>query len=127
MDIKKMIGNTKITDVDTELLISKVNRNLINLYNKKDIGDYTEILNDMLKLAVHLKFDLVLKYFGAVPIVAADERIQFQEIFKCLGTRRNNNDWFLNLFSLFLGIAFVYKFDMSEIERNFYEKKRKNP
>ncbi|QNG61686.1 hypothetical protein H4O14_09570 [Bacillus sp. PAMC26568] len=126
MDLKKMIGNTNIPEVDTDLIISNVNRNLINLYNKKDIGDYTGILNDMLVLAVHLKLDLVLKYFGAVPIVAADERIQFQEIFKCLGTRKNNKDWFLNLFSLFLGIAFVFKFDMSEIERKFFEKKRKN-
>ncbi|MEN1937534.1 hypothetical protein AAIE21_18570 [Paenibacillus sp. 102] len=124
MDIKKMIEMIKVTEVDTELLVSKIHRNLISLYNKKDIRDYTEILNDMLVLAVHLKFDLVLKYFGAVPIVAADERIQFQEIFKCLGTRNNNKDWFLNLFSLFLGIAIVFKFDTSEIERNFCEKKR---
>lgn len=59
MDIKKMIDITDKTEVDPELLVSKVNRNLINLYNKKDIGDYTEILNDMLMLAVQLKFDLV--------------------------------------------------------------------
>ncbi|MED3691992.1 hypothetical protein P4534_24925 [Peribacillus butanolivorans] len=122
MDIKKMIDITDKTEVDPELLVSKVNRNLINLYNKKDIGDYTEILRDMLMLAVQLKFDLVLKYFGAVPIVAADERNQFQEIFKCLGTRSSNKDWYLNLFSLFLGMAFILRFDMSEIEKNFFEK-----
>ncbi|MCI0763729.1 hypothetical protein [Bacillus sp. TL12] len=125
MDIKKMIEMIKVTEVDTELLVSKIHRNLIDLYNKKDIGDYTGILNDMLVLAVHLKFDMVLKYFGAAPIVAADERIQFQETFKCLGTRNNNKDWFLHLFSLFLGIAFVFKFDTSEIERDFFEKKRR--
>lgn len=123
MDIKKMIEMTEITEIDTELLFSKVNNNLINLYKEKNIGGYTETLNDMLELAVHLKFDLVLKYFGAVPIVAVDERNQFQEIFKCIGTRSSNKDWFLNLFSLFLGIALVLGFDMSEIERSFFEKK----
>lgn len=124
MDIKKMIEMIKVTEVETELLVSKIHRNLINLYNKKDIEDYTEILNDMLVLAVHLKLDLVLKYFGAVPIVTADKRVQFQEIFKCLGTRNHNRDWFLNLFSLFLGIAFVFNFDIGEIEKDFFEKKR---
>ncbi|MBC6971358.1 hypothetical protein H9I32_02640 [Bacillus sp. Xin] len=122
MDIKKMIEMIKVTEVDTELLVSKIHKNLINLYNKKDMGDYTEMLHDMFVLAVHLEFDFVLKYFGAKPIVTADERIQFQEIFKCLATRNNNKDWFLHLFSLFLGIAIVFKFDTSEIEREFFEK-----
>ncbi|MBM7583965.1 dimeric dUTPase (all-alpha-NTP-PPase superfamily) [Bacillus pakistanensis] len=122
MDIKKMIEVTEITEFDTELLVSKVNISIINLYKEKDIRVYIETLKDLLELAVHLKFDIVLKYFGAVPVVAKDERIQFQEIFKCLGTRKSNKDWFLNLFSLFLGVALVFGFDRSEIERNFYEK-----
>lgn len=120
MDIKKMVEVTEKTDIDTELLVLKVNNNILNLYKDKNIKIYTETLKDMLELAIHLKFDLVLKYFGATPIVAADERIQFQEIFKCLGTRKSNKDWFLNLFSLFLGVAIVFKFDMGEIERDFF-------
>jgi dimeric dUTPase (all-alpha-NTP-PPase superfamily) len=123
MNIKKMVEVTEITESDTESLISKVNNNLINLYNKKDIEHYTKILSDMLELAIHLKFDLVLKYFGTAPIVAANERIQFQEIFKCLGTRKSNKDWFLNLLALFLGMAFIFEFDLSEIEKNFFFKK----
>lgn len=123
MKIKEMIEIIETTEIDPELLVSKLNRKLVSLYNKKDIGEYTDILNDMLILAVHLKFDLVLKYLGTVSLVALDEINQFQEIFKCLGTRSSNKDWFLNLFSLFLGMALVLGFDMSEIERNFFEKK----
>lgn len=123
MDIKKMIEVTEITETETELLVSKVNKNFIKLYKEKNIRSYIETLNDMLELAIHLKFDFALKYFGSVPIVATHERIQFQEIFKCLSTRKSNRDWFLNLFALFLGIAFVFGFDMTEIEKNFFGKK----
>jgi dimeric dUTPase (all-alpha-NTP-PPase superfamily) len=123
MDIKKMIGAIEKTEINSEFYVSKINRNLINLYNNKEIGNYTEILNDMLLLAVYLKYELILKYFGTVPIVSKDETIQFQRIFKCIATRNRNKDWFLNLFPLFLGLASIFRFDMSEIEKIFFEKK----
>ncbi|UMZ35458.1 hypothetical protein [Priestia megaterium] len=123
MDIKKMIEMTEITKMDTDQLVAQVNENFINLYKEKNLRSYLETLNNMLELAVHLKLDFVLKYFGTVPVVAADERTQFQEIFKCLGTRKSNKDWFLNLFALLLGAAFVFGFDMPQIEKNFFEKK----
>ncbi|WP_285768806.1 hypothetical protein [Peribacillus sp. SI8-4] len=123
MDIKKMIEMTEISEMDMELLISRVNSDFINLYKDKNIGSYIETLNDMLQLAVQLEFDFVLKYFGAAPIIAAHERSQFQEIFKCIGTRKSNKDWFLHLFSLFLGTASVCGLDRKEIERGFFEMK----
>ncbi|AOH53296.1 hypothetical protein ABE28_002950 [Peribacillus muralis] len=124
MDIKKMIEMTEITDLDIELLISRVNSDFIKLYKEKNIESYIETLNDMLQAAVQMEFDFVLKYFGAAPIVAADERIQFQEIFKCIGTRKSNKDWFLQLFSLFLGIASVFRLDSRGIESEFFEMKK---
>jgi len=119
-----MIETIELKEIDTDLLISKMNKSLIDLYTNKSIEKYTGILNDMLLLAVHLKYDLILKYLAWAPTVTANERIQFQEIFKCLGTRNNNKDWFLNLFSLFLGIAHVFGFNMSEVERCFFVKKK---
>jgi dimeric dUTPase (all-alpha-NTP-PPase superfamily) len=119
-----MIETIELKEIDTNLLISKVNNSLIDLYNNRSIEKYTEILNDMLVLAVNFKYDLILKYLAWAPTVTANERIQFQEIFKCIGTRNNNKDWFLNLFSLFLGIAHVFGFNMGEVERSFFEKKK---
>jgi len=92
-----MIEMTEVTKIDIEHHVSILNDNFINLYKEKNLRSYLETLNRMLELAIDLKFDLVLMYFGAVPIVSADERIQFQKIFKCLGTRKSNKDWFLNL------------------------------
>ncbi|MDP1471828.1 hypothetical protein Q8G32_28730 [Priestia megaterium] len=123
MDIKKMIEMTELTKVDTEQLVSEINNNFINLYKEKNLRSYLKTLSNMLELAIHLKFDFVLKYFGTAPIVATNERIQFQEIFKCLGTRKSNKNWFLNLFALLLGAAFVFDFDVPQIEKNFFEKK----
>jgi dimeric dUTPase (all-alpha-NTP-PPase superfamily) len=124
MNIRKMIETIELKEIDTDLLISKMNNSLIDLYNNRSIEKYTEILNDMLVLAMHLKYDLILKYLAWAPTVTANERIQFQEIFKCLGTRNNNKDWFLNLFSLFLGVSHVFNFEISEVERCFFEKKK---
>jgi dimeric dUTPase (all-alpha-NTP-PPase superfamily) len=121
-----MIETIELKEIDTNLLISKVNKSLIDLYNNRSIEKYTEILNDMLVLAVNFKYDLILKYLAWAPTVTANERIQFQEIFKCIGTRNNNKDWFLNLFSLFLGIAHVFGFNMSEVDRCFFKKKNLN-
>ncbi|WP_340372746.1 hypothetical protein [Peribacillus sp. FSL E2-0218] len=123
MDIKKMIEMTEKTEIGIESLVSKVNNDFIKLYKEKNIESYIDTLNDMLELAVQLEFDFVLKYFGAVPIAAAHERFQFQEIFKCLGTRKSNKDWYLHLFALFLGIPSVFRLDSKEIERSFFETK----
>ncbi|WP_110928478.1 hypothetical protein [Bacillus massiliglaciei] len=123
MNFNKMFELTEKTEIDTESLITKVNTDFLTLYQQKNINSYTETLKDLLELAVHLEYDFVLKYFGAAPIAFPDERYQFQEIFKCMGTRKGNKDWFLNLFSLFLGTAAVFNFDMSEVEKNFLEEK----
>ncbi|MGG0237703.1 hypothetical protein [Bacillus rhizoplanae] len=120
MDIKKMIDTIETKGIDAESFVPELHDKLVKLYNEKDIEWYIEILKDMLSLAVHLKFDLVLKYFGVRPIVTSDERKQFQEIFKCLATR-NNKDWFLNLFALYLGLIVVFQFDAKIIERNFFD------
>ncbi|PGZ96903.1 hypothetical protein COE51_16130 [Bacillus pseudomycoides] len=120
MDIKKMIDTIETKGIDAESFVPELHDKLVKLYNEKDIERYTEILKDMLSLAVHLKFDLVLKYFGVRPIVTSDERKQFQEIFKCLATRNHNKDWFLNLFALYLGLIVVFQFDTKIIERNLF-------
>ncbi len=61
----------------------------------------------------------MLKYFGVRPIVASDERMQFQEIFKCLAKQDDNGEWFLNFVSLYVGLIVVLHFDEKEIERSF--------
>ena len=63
MDIKKMIDTIETKEIDAESFVSELHDKLVKLYNEKDIEWYTEIFKDMLSLAVHLKFDLVLKYF----------------------------------------------------------------
>lgn len=123
MDIKKMINTVGIREINEDSYVPQLQDKLIKLYNEKDIEWYTEILKDMLSLAIYLKFDVALKYFQTRPIVTSDERKQFQEIFKCLATRKNNKDWFLNLFALFLGLAVVFQFDESVIERNLFKEK----
>ncbi|AXY10560.1 MULTISPECIES: hypothetical protein [Bacillus cereus group] len=121
MDMKKMIEMIEATKVtEEELSISNLHQKLVKLYSQKNMVDYTELLKYILSLSVQLKLHLVLKYFGVRPVVAADERMQFQEIFKCLAKKDDNGEWFLNFVSLYVGLIVVLHFDEKEIERSFF-------
>ncbi|WP_283746198.1 hypothetical protein [Bacillus cereus] len=122
MDMKKMIETIEVTRVtDEELSISNLHPKLVKLYSQKDSSEYTKLLKYILSLSVQLKLNLVLKYFGVRPIVAADERVQFQEIFKCLAKKDENGEWFLNFVSLYVGLIVVLRFDEKVIESNFFD------
>lgn len=122
MDMKKMIETIEVTRVtDEELSISNLHPKLVKLYSQKDSSEYTKLLKYILSLSVQLKLNLVLKYFGVRPIVAADERMQFQEIFKCLANKDDNGEWFLNFVSLYVGLIVVLRFDEKVIESNFFD------
>lgn len=122
MDMKKMIETIEVTRVtDEELSISNLHPKLVKLYSQKDSAEYTKLLKYILSLSVQLKLNLVLKYFGVRPIVAADERMQFQEIFKCLAKKDENGEWFLNFVSLYVGLIVVLRFDEKVIQSNFFD------
>ncbi|MDA2232754.1 hypothetical protein PDM89_06545 [Bacillus cereus] len=122
MDMKKMMETIEVTRVtDEELSISNLHPKLVKLYSQKDSAEYTKLLKYILSLSVQLKLNLVLKYFGVRPIVAADERVQFQEIFKCLAKKDENGEWFLNFVSLYVGLIVVLRFDEKVIESNFFD------
>ncbi|AUB63367.1 hypothetical protein CSW12_09985 [Bacillus cereus] len=122
MDMKKMIETIEVTRVtDEELSISNLHPKLVKLYSQKDSTEYTKLLKYILSLSVQLKLNLVLKYFGVRPIVAADERMQFQEIFKCLAKKDENGEWFLNLVSLYVGLIVVLHFEEKVIESSFFD------
>ncbi|MEI2317369.1 hypothetical protein [Bacillus paramobilis] len=122
MNMKKMIEMVEATKVtDEELSISTLHQKLVKLYSQKDSVEYTELLKYILSLSVQLKLNLVLKYFGVRPVVAPDERMQFQEIFKCLANKDENGEWFLNFVSLYVGLIMVLHFDAQEIERSFFD------
>ncbi|AKE17895.1 MULTISPECIES: hypothetical protein [Bacillus] len=122
MDMKKMIETIEVTRVtDEELSISNLHPKLVKLYSQKDSAEYTKLLKYILSLSVQLKLNLVLKYFGVRPIVAVDERGQFQEIFKCLAKKDENGEWFLNFVSLYVGLIVVLRFDEKVIESNFFD------
>ncbi|WP_242255257.1 hypothetical protein [Bacillus cereus group sp. BfR-BA-01379] len=122
MNMKKMIEMVEATKVTDEgLSISTLHQKLVKLYSQKDSIEYTELLKYILSLSVHLKLNLVLKYFGVRPVAAADERMQFQEIFKCLANKDENGEWFLNFVSLYIGLIIVLHFDEKEIERSFFD------
>ncbi|PDZ43935.1 nucleoside triphosphate pyrophosphohydrolase family protein [Bacillus wiedmannii] len=122
MNMKKMIETIEATKVtNEELSISTLHQKLVKLYSQKDSAEYTEILKYILSLSVQLNLHFVLKYFGVRPVVAADERMQFQEIFKCLAKKDDNGEWFLNLVSLYVGLIVVLHFDEKEIERSFFD------
>ena len=122
MDMKKMIETIEVTRVtDEELSISNLHPKLVKLYSQKDSAEYTKLLKYILSLSVQLKLNLILKYFGVRPIIAVDERMQFQEIFKCLANKDDNGEWFLNFVSLYVGLIVVLHFDEKEIERSFFD------
>ncbi|GAB6562617.1 dUTP diphosphatase [Bacillus mobilis] len=122
MNMKKIIEMVEATKVtDEELSISTLHQKLVKLYSQKDSVEYTELLKYILSLSVQLKLNLVLKYFGVRPVAAADERMQFQEIFKCLANKDENGEWFLNFVSLYIGLIVVLHFDEKEIERSFFD------
>jgi dimeric dUTPase (all-alpha-NTP-PPase superfamily) len=122
MDMKKMIETIEVTRVtDEELSISNLHPKLVKLYSQKDSAEYTKLLKYILSLSVQLKLNLVLKYFGVRPIVATDERMQFQKIFKCLAKKDENGEWFLNFVSLYVGLIVVLRFDEKVIESNFFD------
>ncbi|AFQ13822.1 hypothetical protein CON48_25355 [Bacillus thuringiensis] len=122
MNMKKMIEMVEATKVtDEELSISTLHQKLVKLYSQKDCAEDTELLKYILSLSVQLKLNLVLKYFGVRPVVAADERMQFQEIFKCLAKKDENGEWFLNFVSLYVGLIVVLHFDEKVIESNFFD------
>ncbi|MDJ1474234.1 hypothetical protein QBX67_01990 [Bacillus sp. LS15-K4] len=122
MNMKKMIEMVEATkETDEELSISTLHQKLVKLYSQKDSAEYTELLKYILSLSVQLKLNLVLKYFGVRPVVAADERMQFQEIFKCLAKKDDNGEWFLNFVSLYVGLIVVLHFDEKGIERSFFD------
>ena len=121
MDMKKMIEMIEATKVTKEeLSISTLHQELVKLYSQKNVAHYTELLKYILSLSVQLNLHLVLKYFGVRPIIAVDERMQFQEIFKCLAKKDDNEEWFLNFVSLYVGLIVVLHFDEKEIERSFF-------
>ena len=122
MDMKKMIEMIEATKVTKEeLSISTLHQELVKLYSQKNVAHYTELLKYILSLSVQLNLHLVLKYFGVRPVVATDERMQFQEIFKCLANKDENGEWFLNFVSLYVGLIVVLHFDEKEIERSFFD------
>ncbi|KLA30493.1 hypothetical protein [Bacillus cereus] len=122
MNMKKMIEMVEaIKETNEELSISTLHQKLVKLYRQKDSAEYTELLKYILSLSVQLKLNLVLKYFGVRPVVAADERMQFQEIFKCLAKKDDNGEWFLNFVSLYVGLIVVLHFDEKEVERSFFD------
>ncbi|TKH18339.1 hypothetical protein FC699_24155 [Bacillus wiedmannii] len=122
MNMKKMIEMVEATkETDEELSISTLHQKLVKLYSQKDSAEYTELLKYILSLSVQLNLHLVLKYFGVRPVVAADERMQFQEIFKCLAKKDDNGEWFLNFVSLYVGLIVVLHFDEKGIERSFFD------
>ncbi|PDZ03444.1 hypothetical protein COE20_06120 [Bacillus cereus] len=122
MNMKKMIEMVEATKVtDEEVSISTLHQKLVKLYSQKDSAEYTELLKYILSLSVQLKLNLVLKYFGVRPVAAAEERMQFQKIFKCLANKDENGEWFLNFVSLYVGLIVVLHFDEKEIERSFFD------
>ena len=122
MDMKKMIEMIEATKVTKEeLSISTLHQELVKLYSQKNVAHYTELLKYILSLSVQLNLHLVLKYFGVRSIIAVDERMQFQEIFKCLAKKDDNEEWFLNFVSLYVGLIVVLHFDEKEIERSFFD------
>ncbi|MGA5679647.1 hypothetical protein ACPCHR_18315 [Bacillus bombysepticus] len=122
MDMKKMIEMIEATKVTKEeLSISTLHQELVKLYSQKNVAHYTELLKYILSLSVQLNLHLVLKYFGVRPVVAIDERMQFQEIFKCLAKKDENGEWFLNFVSLYVGLIVVLRFDEKVIESNFFD------
>ncbi|PEV48703.1 hypothetical protein CN421_07675 [Bacillus thuringiensis] len=122
MNMKKMIEMVEATKVtDEELSISTLHQKLVKLYSQKDCAEYTELLKYILSLSLQLKLNLVLKYFGVRPVVAADERMQFQEIFKCLAKKDENGEWFLNFVSLYVGLIVVLHFDEKVIKSSFFD------
>ncbi|EPY7709572.1 hypothetical protein ACN1JM_001665 [Bacillus pacificus] len=122
MDMKKMIEMIEATKVTKEeLSISTLHQELVKLYSEKNVVHYTELLKYILSLSVQLNLHLVLKYFGVPPIIAVDERMQFQEIFKCLANKDDNGEWFLNFVSLYVGLIVVLHFDEKVIERSFFD------
>ena len=122
MDMKKMIEMIEATKVTKEeLSISTLHQELVKLYSQKNVAHYTELLKYILSLSVQLNLHLVLKYFGVRPVVATDERMQFQEIFKCLAKKDENGEWFLNFVSLYVGLIMVLHFDEKEIEGSFFD------
>ncbi|MGE7880440.1 hypothetical protein [Bacillus sp. NPDC094077] len=121
MDMKKMIEMIEATKMnDVTLSIPHLHQKLVKLYSQKDVTEYMELLKYILLLSVQLDLHLVLKYFGVRPIVASDERMQFQEIFKCLAKKDDNGEWFLNFVSLYVGLLVVLRFDEKEIKRGFF-------
>ena len=122
MDMKKMIEMIEATKVTKEeLSISTLHQELVKLYSQKNVAHYTDLLKYILSLSVQLNLHLVLKYFGVRPVVATDERMQFQEIFKCLAKKDDNGEWFLNFVSLYVGLIIVLHFDEKEIEGSFFD------
>ncbi|WP_434682857.1 hypothetical protein [Bacillus sp. PM5] len=122
MDMKKMIEMIEATKVtEEELSISTLHQELVKLYSQKNVAHYKKLLKYILSLSVQLKLNLILKYFGVRPIAATDERMQFQEIFKCLAKKDDNGEWFLNFVSLYVGLIVVLHFDEKEIERSFFD------
>ncbi|PFV82224.1 hypothetical protein COL05_11560 [Bacillus sp. AFS059628] len=122
MDMRKMVETIEATQVtEKELSISHLHQKLVTLYSKKNVVYYTKLLKYILSLSVQLKLNLVLKYFGVRPVIATDERMQFQEIFKCLANKGDNGEWFLNFVSLYVGLIVVLHFDEKEIERSFFD------
>lgn len=82
MNMKKMIETIEATKMTgEELSISTLHQELVKLYSQKNVAHYKKLLKYILSLSVQLNLHLVLKYFGVRPIVAIDERMQFQEIF----------------------------------------------
>ncbi|PKJ55332.1 hypothetical protein CWE34_10780 [Bacillus sp. SN10] len=122
MDMKRMIETIEATKAtEEELSIATLHQELVKLYSQKNVVHYTELLKYILSLSVQLELNLVLKYFGVRPVVATDERMQFQEIFKCLANKEDNGEWFLNFISLYVGLIIVLHFDEKEIERSFFD------
>ncbi|PZE22268.1 hypothetical protein [Paenibacillus xerothermodurans] len=117
----RSIDEDSITDV--EVLIRKLRSELPQVYNAKSVEAFSDVFLYVLQIGVKLGYSPMMLYLPARPQVLPNLVEQFKKINMTIARREQHQDWFHDLFALFVGMASVLRLSWHDIERRIVEGK----
>jgi dimeric dUTPase (all-alpha-NTP-PPase superfamily) len=101
---------------DNETLVQQLRQKLPKVYTEKDLHAYCDALNLILKIGIDLDYTPMMLYLPARPNLKESLVSQFQHINKAIATRKQNKDWFHDLFALFVAMPNHLNLSWDDIE-----------
>jgi dimeric dUTPase (all-alpha-NTP-PPase superfamily) len=117
MKFQKMIHSIDAGSLaEPDILLRQLRSKLPRIYTDKNLTAYCEAFRDVLSIGLKLEYAPMMLYLPARPKALESLVVQFQQINIAIATRENRQDWFHELFALFLGMAGILALSWQDIE-----------